>query len=71
MVESLPEKEFDFLLEEQRVTFDFTSVPDDWPVGYILKVDLEYLKELHDSHSDYPQNQSRSALQISRHILCH
>ena len=23
-------------------------------VGYILEVDLEYCKELHDSHSDYP-----------------
>ena len=54
MVESLPEKEFDFLLEEHTATFDFMSVPDDGPLGYILEVDLEYPKELHDAHSDYP-----------------
>ena len=34
MVESLPEKEFDFLIEEQAAIFDFMSVPDDGPVGY-------------------------------------
>ena len=54
MVESLPEKEFDFLIEEQAAIFDFMSVPDDGPVGYILEVDIDYPKELHDLHSDYP-----------------
>jgi hypothetical protein len=29
--------------------------PDDAENGYILEVDLEYPKELHDSHSAYPQ----------------
>ena len=30
------------------------SVSDDGPVGYILEVGIDYPKELHDSHSDYP-----------------
>ena len=54
MVEALPEREFDFLLEEQVEKFDFMSVPDDGDMGYILEVDLDYPKELHDSHNDYP-----------------
>ena len=54
MVEPLPEKDFDFLLEEQVASFDVTKIPDDGPVGYILEVDLEYPDKLHDSHSDYP-----------------
>jgi len=54
MVEALPEKEFDFLLAEQVDTFDFMSVPDDAPEGYILEVDIQYPDNLHDVHSDYP-----------------
>ena len=54
MCESLPEKEFDFLLDEQAAAFDFMSVPDDGPEGYILEVDLAYPEELHGAHSDYP-----------------
>jgi hypothetical protein len=30
------------------------AAPDDAPEGYVLEVDLEYPKHLHDSHSDYP-----------------
>ena len=54
MCESLPEKEFDFINDEQLATFDFLSVPEDSPEGYILKVDLECPAELHDVQSDYP-----------------
>ncbi|KAG8237543.1 hypothetical protein J437_LFUL017210 [Ladona fulva] len=34
--------------------FDFMSVPDDAPKGYILEVDMEYPNEIHDMHSDLP-----------------
>jgi hypothetical protein len=30
------------------------ATPDDAKEGYVLEVDLEYPKHLHDSHSDYP-----------------
>ena len=30
------------------------SVSENGKIGYILEVDLEYCKELHDCHSDYP-----------------
>ena len=54
MCESLPEKEFDFMTEEQLATFDFLTVPDDSPEGYTLEVDLECPAELHDLQSDHP-----------------
>ena len=54
MVQALPEKEFAFLPEERLQSFDFMSVPDEGPVGYILEVDIEYPDELHDEHNDYP-----------------
>ena len=50
----LPEREFDWMTDQQLANFDVTQVPDDSDTGYILEVDLEYPEELHDSHSDYP-----------------
>jgi len=34
--------------------FDVMAIPDDYRKGYFLEVDLEYPKELHDLHNDYP-----------------
>ena len=36
-------------------------------MGYILEVDLEYLENLHDSHSDYPSAPEK--LKISSNML--
>ncbi|XP_074035974.1 uncharacterized protein [Leptinotarsa decemlineata] len=33
---------------------DVSSIPDESDVGYMLEVDLEYPKHLHDSHKDLP-----------------
>ena len=54
MSEPLPEREFAFLSPEQVENFDFMSVLDDGPMGFILEVDVDYPYELHDSHSAYP-----------------
>ena len=54
MSQKLPEKEFDWLTEQQLQNFDVTQIPDDAETGYILEVDLEYPAEIHDLHSDLP-----------------
>ncbi|CAG9836278.1 unnamed protein product [Diabrotica balteata] len=51
MGEPLPYEGFEWM---DHRDFDVMSVPDDSPVGYILQVDLEYPRTLHDLHSDFP-----------------
>ena len=34
--------------------FDVMSISEKSPIGYFLKVDLEYPDELHELHNDYP-----------------
>ena len=51
MCQKLPNKDIKFVdnfTEEQLNTWD------DMNVGFILAVDLEYPKELHDKHVDFP-----------------
>ena len=38
----LSEKNFDFFPADELEKFDHNSVPDDYPTGYILEIDLEY-----------------------------
>ena len=45
---------FKFLNDKEIIGFNLDSVCENSPIGYILEVDLEYCKKLHDSHSDYP-----------------
>ena len=54
MIQPLPQKDFEFMNEEQLQNFDFMSVPVDSPTGYILEVDLEHNDSLHLMHNDYP-----------------
>ena len=52
MNEYLPYGGFEQL--ENIDKFDVTSINDKSQIGYFLEVDLEYLKELHELHNDYP-----------------
>ena len=54
MIQDLPHSSFKFLSKEEIDTLDLDSIPENSSVGYILEIDLEYCKDLHDSHNDYP-----------------
>ena len=54
MIQSLPVSDFKWMSDEEIESLDVMTVADDAETGYILEVDLEYPKELHDLHSDYP-----------------
>ena len=54
MIQDFPHSSFKFLSKEEVNNFNLDSIAENSLIGYILKVDLEYCKELHDSHSDYP-----------------
>ena len=54
MIQDLPYSGFKWLSNKKINDFDLYSVSEYSPIGYILEVDLEYCKELHDSHNDYP-----------------
>ena len=52
MSKYLPYEKFEWL--ENIDKFDVMSIKEKSDIGYILEVDLEYPKELHDLHNDYP-----------------
>ena len=54
MSQKLPYKNFRWVDEKNLVGLDPTLLGAEDETGYILQVDLEYPKELHNSHNDYP-----------------
>ena len=50
----LPYEGFKWLSKEEIKVFDLDMISENSKIGYILEVDLEYCKELHDIHNDYP-----------------
>ena len=54
MIQDLPYGEIKFLSKGEIKSFDLDSIAKNRQVGCILEVDLEYFKELHDLHNDYP-----------------
>ena len=54
MIQDLPLSLFKFLSKGEVNNFNLDSICENSLIGYILEVDLECCKELHNSHSDYP-----------------
>ena len=54
MSQYLPTGGFKWLTEKQINNINLADYKDDSKKGLILEVDLEYPKELHDLHNDYP-----------------
>ena len=54
MNQPLPYCNFNFLTKKEINEFCLKTISENSPIGYILELDLEYCKTLHDSHSDYP-----------------
>ena len=67
MNEPLPYRGFRFLTKKEISEFCLNSISENSIIGYILEVDLEYCKELHNSHSDYPLAPEK--LEISSDML--
>ena len=51
---SLPISNYVWLTKEQIKNFDLHYSRTNENIGYVLEVDLEYPKELHNKHNDYP-----------------
>ena len=50
----LPYGGFKWLSKKEIKKFNLNNIKENSEIGYILQVDLEYSKELHDVHNDYP-----------------
>jgi len=53
-MEKLPYRNFEWIDEEIFKDIDWENVDTETLRGYVLEVDLEYPKELHDLHSNFP-----------------
>jgi hypothetical protein len=54
MCMKLPISDFKWLEGEEFKKFDLKNIDPDGEFGYILKVDISYLEELHDAHDEFP-----------------
>lgn len=50
----LPYRDFAWLKKEEIDIGSILTTPDDSPIGYILEVDFNYNKSLHDKHKYFP-----------------
>lgn len=54
MTSMLPLGDFEWLTNEELDAINVEALDDDGDMGYIFEVDLEYPKDLHDLHNDFP-----------------
>ena len=54
MSKYLPEKGYEWVVGEELQNINWLEQTDTQPIGYIVKVNLEYPIELHDKHNDFP-----------------
>jgi hypothetical protein len=67
MSQSLPQKGFVWLTEEEIADFKIEDVDESLGIGYIIECDLIYPPHLHNLHNFYPM--APSHLQIQKHML--
>lgn len=65
--QSMPIGGWKWLTKTEIDNFDVTAIADDSDVGYIVEVDLEYPRQLHDKHSSFPL--APEHLEIKRDML--
>ncbi|CAG2215764.1 unnamed protein product [Mytilus edulis] len=54
MSQALPVEGFRWINDSEIENLNICDIADDSENGYILEVDLEYPRELHDDHNEYP-----------------
>ena len=54
MSQCLPTSGFRWMTEKQKLKVNLAACTEERKKGMILEVDLEYPKELHEVHNDYP-----------------
>ncbi|XP_076660015.1 uncharacterized protein LOC143363288 [Halictus rubicundus] len=73
MSQPLPHSGFRWVDDQTRIdNFSIESIPIDSPVGYILEVNLEYPREIHDAHADLtfcPSHDTATAGSSQRKLL--
>ena len=71
MSEPLPVNGFDWVEDLSKIDEDFIkNYDEDIDKGYILEVDVEYHKNLHDLHSDLPLLPERMKIDKCKKLVC-
>jgi len=62
MIQKLPTRGFRWLTNQEIEDFQISTLETTSEIGYVLEVDLEYPRELHDSHVGYPLAPEKSTI---------
>ena len=54
MIQFMPISDLNFLPKKEINKLDLDSISENSSIGYIVEVDLEYCRKLHEKHNDYP-----------------